>query len=793
MIEKFQSLIGKQREFIYALLRRYQSLGKEILLLSDLRDACRDFCVEHGQSDAEIMPIIRGIQEASSGGDWFYMAFRPNVARWRFARIHVENMVLESIAAADYLQFKERLINGHQAVELLPLEIDFVPFSREFPRLQESRSIGHGVSFLNKRLSSQLFTRLDEPDNPLLRFLRLHQYQGKLLMLNEQISRVSELRSALRQAQEILADKPPDTPWAEFESEFRALGFEPGWGRDAELISDSMALLTDVLEAPDPTTLEHFLARIPMIFRLAIISPHGYFGQSGVLGKPDTGGQVVYILDQVRAIEHEMRQRLHQQGLDIQPEILVVTRLLPDAEGTTCNQRLEPISGTRNARILRLPFRNEAGEIVRHWISRFEIWPYLEAFAAEAEAEIIAELGDRPDMIIGNYSDGNLVASLLSQRLGVTQCAIAHALEKSKYILSDLYWQQMEAQYHFSCQYTADLIAMNSSDFIITSTYQEIAGTDDSLGQYEGYQHFTMPGLYRVLNGIDVFDPKFNIVSPGADANVYFPYSDEARRLTHIHDELDGLLQGVRDDARGGFAEPDKPLLFTMARLDRVKNITGLVEWYGQSDRLRRKANLLVIAGHVNPDASLDVEEREQTQRMHALFDQYGLDGQARWLGVQLDKNMAGELYRRIADLRGAFVQPALFEAFGLTVIEAMSSGLPTFATCYGGPLEIIRDGTSGFHINPNHGAQAAEKMAAFFERCEMDPEYWLSISGAALQRINERYTWQHYAERMMTLSRVYGFWKYVTNLERTETRRYLEMFYHLQYRPLAQRIRLQE
>ena len=60
-----------------------------------------------------------------------------------------------------------------------------------------------------------------------------------------------------------------------------------------------------------------------------------------------------------------------------------------------------------------MPFRDEQGEIVPHWISRFEIWPYLERFAAEAEKEILAELGGRPDLIIGNYSDGNLVASLL--------------------------------------------------------------------------------------------------------------------------------------------------------------------------------------------------------------------------------------------------------------------------------------------------------------------------------------------------------------------------------------------
>jgi sucrose synthase len=49
-------------------------------------------------------------------------------------------------------------------------------------------------------------------------------------------------------------------------------------------------------------------------------------------------------------------------------------------------------------------------------------------------------------------------------------------LEKTKYPDSDIYWKSFEEKYHFSTQFTADLIAMNYSDFIITSTYQEIAG-----------------------------------------------------------------------------------------------------------------------------------------------------------------------------------------------------------------------------------------------------------------------------------------------------------------------------
>jgi hypothetical protein len=43
---------------------------------------------------------------------------------------------------------------------------------------------------------------------------------------------------------------------------------------------------------------------------------------------------VVYILDQVRALEQEMRRRLEEQGLpDIKPNIMVVTRLIPQVGG----------------------------------------------------------------------------------------------------------------------------------------------------------------------------------------------------------------------------------------------------------------------------------------------------------------------------------------------------------------------------------------------------------------------------------------------------------------------------
>lgn len=64
----------------------------------------------------------------------------------------------------------------------------------------------------------------------------------------------------------------------------------------------------------------------------------------------------------------------------------------------------------------------------------------------------------------------------------------------------------------------------------------------NKVGQYESHTAFTLPGLYRVVHGINVFDPKFNIVSPGADMTIYFPYSDNERRLTALHESIEELL-----------------------------------------------------------------------------------------------------------------------------------------------------------------------------------------------------------------------------------------------------------
>lgn len=790
MIEQLRVAVTELRDAVYLLLRHYLAQDKPFLLRSDLAEGFEEVTADEPgiRLRSTIVETMGGMaQEAALCGPWIYFAFRPRIGRWLYVRVHCETLHIDEVSTSEYLAFKERLVDGDTDDGAWPFEIDFRPFLRHYPRLREAHSIGRGGQFLNRRLAGKLFSGSDGGPQQLFRFLSLHTCDGHQLMINRRITDVEDLSDAVRSARDLLASVSPEAEWSEIGEDLRSLGFEPGWGRTTRRMLDTLGLLQDILEAPDPSTFENLLARIPMVFRVAIISPHGYFGQDNVMGLPDTGGQVVYILDQVRALEREMRQRLADQGVDFEPEIAVVTRLIPENRGTTADQPREPIAGTNNARIIRVPFRTTSGEIVQHWISRFAVWPYLERFVLEAEKEILADLGGRPDLIIGNYSDGNLVATLLAQRLGVTHCTIAHALEKSKYLFSDLYWADNEDSHHFSCQFVADLVSMNAADFIISSTFQEVAGDGSGVGQYESYTSFTMPGLLRVVHGLDVFDPRFNIVSPGVDPEIYFPYSDRERRLHGLRGEIEELIFGPdTDGTRGNLTERDKPIILSISRMDKIKNLTGLAEWFGGNERLRGLANLVIVGGSVNPDDSSDGEERAEIERMHELIDRYQLEGELRWVGRLLERSLAGELYRWVADHRGVFVQPALFEAFGLTVIEAMVSGLPTFATRYGGPAEIIEDGVSGFQIDPNQGGAAADLIASFLEKCAQVEQHWLDISRGAVDRVEARYTWKQYASKLMTLSRMYGFWRYITSQERSEITAYLQALYNLRLRPLT-------
>jgi sucrose synthase len=118
-----------------------------------------------------------------------------------------------------------------------------------------------------------------------------------------------------------------------------------------------------------------------------------------------------------------------------------------------------------------------------------------------------------------------------------------------------------------------------------------------------------------------------------------------------------------------------------------------------------------------------------------------------------------------------------------------MISGLPTFATQFGGALEIIQDGNNGFHINPTDLDSAAKKILHFLQQCDAQPEYWQEISDRAIQHIQDHYNWSTHAQQVLLLTKVYSFWNYIDADSRDTLKRYLEALFYLLYKPRAEQI----
>ena len=770
-----------------------------IYLRNGIIQLFREYCDQHQKTkifreNSSLFNFFKQAQELFITKEHLVLMHRYAIARYRFYMVRQDGKYMEEILLSTYLDLKDYYAQQKNK-DGYHLHIDFMPFYDFSPSVRNIRSVGNGIRFLNRYLSSNIFSRPDEWNAKLFEFIKLHQYNGRQLLVNDALIKdLDAFYTKLEQLLEWLKKKKPETPFASVEMKMKKSGFEVGWGNTVGRIIETIKTLLNLINEPTDDLLERFISRVPLplISKIAIISPHGWFGQTNALGKPDTGGQVIYILDQVRALERHLQKEIQLTGLDVDPKIIVLTRLIPEAEDTTCNQRMEKIFQSDNGWILRVPFRDKQYNVVKQWVSRFKIWPYLETFTEDASKELLSEFQGRPDLIIGNYSDGNLVASLLSDKFDVIQCTIAHALEKTKYAFSDIRWQDNEQDYHFSIQYTADIFSMNKSDFIITSTLQEIIGTPDTMGQYESYQFFTMPDLYQVISGINLFAPKFNVIPPGVDEELYFPYYQTERRIEHKWQQWEKrLFFDESKDIFGKLDDPDKPPIFTMARFDKIKNITGLIHAYGMSKKIQQSCNLIFAAGTIHIEDSSDVEERGEIKKAYDLIERFNLQGKVRWL-PSINKLDTGEVYRIIADHKGIFVQPALFEAFGLTIIEAMASGLPTFAPKFGGPLEIIEYGVSGFLLNTSKPELISKSLEKFIDQNKKDEKFWNFISENGIKRVQTQFNWKSYSQRLINLTKLYGFWRYsVSGKGMLELDRYCDLIYHFLLQERAEQIEI--
>ena len=111
-------------------------------------------------------------------------------------------------------------------------------------------------------------------------------------------------------------------------------------------------------------------------------------------------------------------------------------------------------------------------------------------------------------------------------------------------------------------------------------------------------------------------------------------------------------------------------------------------------------ANLVIVAGNRDDIREMDSGAENVLTELLLLIDQYDLYGRVAY-PKHHQPDEVPVLYRLAAASHGVFVNPALTEPFGLTLIEAAASGLPIVATEDGGPTDIIGNCKNGYLIDP--------------------------------------------------------------------------------------------
>ncbi|HPE81194.1 MAG TPA: glycosyltransferase, partial [Gammaproteobacteria bacterium] len=357
---------------------------------------------------------------------------------------------------------------------------------------------------------------------------------------------------------------------------------------------------------------------------LLLISIHGLIrGHDLELGRDaDTGGQTKYVVDLAKALAM-------QDGI---ARVDLVTRRVVDPS-ISCDyqERVEALS--ERARIIRIDAGPDA------YIPKEQLWDHLDSFMDNL-VTWLKEQPRLPDLVHSHYADAGYVGVRLSNLFSIPLIHTGHSLgrDKRKRLLArGLSSETIQQQYNIERRIDAEEEVLANAELVVTSTHNEIEQ------QY---------GLYNY------YDPsRMVVIPPGTD-------------LEQFHPPTKGESIAFAAQVERFLAHPEKPLVLALSRPDERKNILTLIEAFGESQPLRHAANLLIIAG--NRDDIRDMESGAQSvlTNILLLIDAYDLYGR---VAVPKSHRAAevADIYRLVAAGKGVFINPALTEPFGLTLLEA--------------------------------------------------------------------------------------------------------------------------
>ena len=429
---------------------------------------------------------------------------------------------------------------------------------------------------------------------------------------------------------------------------------------------------------------------------LVFLSIHGLIrGQDLELGRDaDTGGQTKYVVDLARAVAAHP---------DVERIDLVTRRVDDPSVSDDYAVPVEPLSD--KARIIRI----DAGP--PEYIRKEQLWDHLDSYMDNL-ADWLRKEPRMPDLVHSHYADAGYVGVRLAHHLGIPLVHTGHSLgrDKRKRLLArGLSKDEIEKTYNIERRIDAEEEVLANAELVITSTHNEIEQ------QY---------GLYNY------YDPaRMAVIAPGTDLVQFHPPTNE--KPPAFASQVNRFL-----------ADPNKPLILALSRPDERKNILTLIEAYGESQPLRQAANLLIVAGNRDDIRDMDSGAQRVMTNVLLLIDAHDLYGR-----VAVPKshraNEVPDIYRLAASSAGVFINPALTEPFGLTLLEAAASGLPVVATENGGPVDIIANCRNGELIDPLDKQAITEALLKLLR----DHDAWSAAARNGIEGVRRHYSWQAHAE----------------------------------------------
>jgi sucrose-phosphate synthase len=422
----------------------------------------------------------------------------------------------------------------------------------------------------------------------------------------------------------------------------------------------------------------------------------------------DTGGQVKYVVELCR----------HLSRLEGVRQVDLFTRWISDKRVSEDYSRIvEDVDD--KFRIVRI--RCGGTKYKRKEL----LWPFLDEYI-DKTIRFIKRKNAIPDVVHGHYPDAGYVAMQLARIFGIPFVYTGHSLgrsKKQKLLNEGMTEEEIVKKFKIDRRIQTEEEALRYADMVVTSTNQEIR---------EQY------GMYR---NKDL--PKYHAIPPGIDVEKFYPFYRDRLPENVKEEEAMYAQASLLHELDRFFMQPDKPLILALCRPDRRKNISGLVRAFGADKELQAMANLAVFAGIRKDITQMEENEQSVLTDMLLLMDKYDLYGKMAIPKKHDFEHEVPELYRIAASKRGVFVNPALTEPFGITLLEASATGVPIVATNDGGPLDIMENCQNGILIDPTDTGAIAGAIKEIIS----DPNKWETYSKNGILNVREHYTWSAHAE----------------------------------------------